>query len=142
MTKINYEDLKLTPEMVKKLGGVEAPAPTGRSITTRQSLPPAQRFTCPMDWHREILWENRADGATWAIYMAIVAEDFKRANGKRPYVQLGSFDFTSKMVRKAGVKHRDTKSRVLRQLERWGIILVERPNGKNTVVTLLKKRRN
>lgn len=110
----------------------QRPARTGRFRASRQSLPPEQRFTCLLDWHREILWEKRAGGATRRLVDVIIAKEFASRNNSgrgKP------FELTTGDAKKARVSVR-LKAGILRNLESWGIISVDQPNGKNPTITL------
>jgi hypothetical protein len=122
-------DWRLPPEMDKP----RPQAPTERFVAARESLPPEKRFTCLMDWHREILWEKRAGGATRRVLDLIIAEEFASRNKKgrgRPS------ELTSADLKKVRVSVR-LKAKILSDLENWGIISVDQPNGKNPIITLI-----
>jgi hypothetical protein len=92
-------------------------APTGRFKAARQSLPPEQRFTCLMDWHRDILWERRAGGATRRLLDVIIAKEF----GSRDQYGRGKpFELTTADLKKARVSVR-LKAGILGNLEDWAL---------------------
>jgi len=131
--EFDFEKIKITPEMERGLGLSPSPPPTGRFKAARTSLPPEQRFTCLMDWHREIVWEQRASGTTRRLLDVIIAEEFasrdKNGRGK-------PFELTTADLKKARVSVR-LKGKILKSLARWGIILVDQPDGKNPTITLI-----
>ena len=108
-------------------------APTGRFVAARKSLPPEKRFTCLMDWHREILWEKRAGGATRRVLDLIIAEEFASRNKKG---QGKPFELTTADLKKVKVSVR-LKAEILGELESWGIISVNQLIGKNPIITLI-----
>jgi hypothetical protein len=108
-------------------------APTGRFKASRQSLPPEQRFTCLMDWHRDILWEKRAGGTTRRLLDVIIAKEFA---SRDIYGRGKPFELATADLKKARVSVR-LKAEILGNLENWGIISVDQPNGKNPTITLI-----
>jgi hypothetical protein len=133
MTKSDYDDLKLTPEMAKKLGGVEAPAPTGRFKAARGGAaarePPAdQHIGCPLWWFRRALAAVKSkDQLAVALYI------YRR----RVVCKSATIKISNEKLRDDLGIERGAKYRALKCLAAAGLISYEMCSGNAALVTIL-----